>query len=356
MECIALKTKNAADQIALRGVRVHSRLAALGQKTTIEQSFVNLEDQAVEAVYTFPLPAGAAVCHFEVVTDDRVLTGEVEEAGKAEDQYDEAISEGHAAFLLEQNRPDIFTINVGNLKPKQAVSEEFGLLCSQTSFIAIEHRSLEERNDGQPAFRRVPVQLAHGWGGIQAAQAAGGAAVDSMLSSFDIDIQPKYQLAASGVSRSIARRMFSARLYDRLAAGRARFRGPASAARPPAPAFADPLLELLASQQAQGWFEWGSASEGLLKALGGSRDRCRCAIQAALPDSAGERDIRDLPPVVDTLIVLFLLRTKYSDREKMWKRAHDKAVRYVTRHMGTSEADVDQYLAILEGATDLAQS
>jgi len=122
MEGIALKTENDADQIALRGVRVRSRLAALGQKTTVEQTFVNLEDHAIEALYTFPLPEDAAVCEFEVITGDRVLTGQVEEAGKAEDVYDEVISRGHGAFLLEQNRPDIFTVNVGNLKAKQAVT------------------------------------------------------------------------------------------------------------------------------------------------------------------------------------------------------------------------------------------
>ncbi len=122
MEGIAIHTRNQADQIALRGVRVRSQLVALGQLTTVEQTFVNLEDRAVEAVYTFPLPAHAAVRHFEVITGDRVLTGRVEERSKAEDLYDEAISDGHGAFLFEQHRPDVFTVNVGNIKPKQAVT------------------------------------------------------------------------------------------------------------------------------------------------------------------------------------------------------------------------------------------
>lgn len=122
MDGIALTSKMEADRIALRGVRVHAHLAALGQKTTVEQTFVNLEDHSIEALYTFPLPAGAAVCRFELVTGDRVLTGQVEESAKAEDVYDEVVSRGHGAFLLERNRPDIFTINVGNLKPKQAVT------------------------------------------------------------------------------------------------------------------------------------------------------------------------------------------------------------------------------------------
>lgn len=118
----ALRTANPADRVPLRGVRLRSRLAGMSQKTTLEQTFVNLEDRAIEAVYTFPLPEGVAVCGFEVFTDDRVLTGKIEETGQAIDKYEGAVSEGHGAFLLEQDRPDIFTIRVGNLKPRQAVT------------------------------------------------------------------------------------------------------------------------------------------------------------------------------------------------------------------------------------------
>ncbi len=80
---IQLLSEKATDQVALRGVRVRSRLAGMSQRTQIEQTFVNLEDRAIEAVYTFPLPDGAAVCGFEVLTGDRVLTGQVEETDKA---------------------------------------------------------------------------------------------------------------------------------------------------------------------------------------------------------------------------------------------------------------------------------
>jgi hypothetical protein len=46
------------------------------------------------------------------------------------------------------------------------LSKEFALLCSLTTFIAVEHRSVEERNEGRPELRRVPVQVAKGWGGM----------------------------------------------------------------------------------------------------------------------------------------------------------------------------------------------
>lgn len=119
---IALRTLNPNDRVALRGVRLRAHLTALCERTTIEQTFVNLEPRAIEAVYTFPLPEDAAVCGFEVITGDRVLTGEIDEAKRATEKYEKAINDGDGAFLLEQDRADIFTIRVGNLKPKQAAT------------------------------------------------------------------------------------------------------------------------------------------------------------------------------------------------------------------------------------------
>ena len=46
------------------------------------------------------------------------------------------------------------------------LSRQYGILSPYTSFIAVEHRSLQERNDGRPELRRVPLQLAQGWHGI----------------------------------------------------------------------------------------------------------------------------------------------------------------------------------------------
>ena len=130
MESIALRTANPNDRIALRGVRLRARIAGMAQRTTVEQTFVNLEPRAIEAVYTFPLPEGAAVCGFEVVTGDHVLTGTVEESNRAIEKYEEAIDEGHGAFLMEQERPDVFTVRVGNIKPRQAATIRLTYVCA----------------------------------------------------------------------------------------------------------------------------------------------------------------------------------------------------------------------------------
>ncbi len=121
-ETFTLRTAHESDQIALRGVRLRGRIAGMTGHMTAEQTFVNLEAKAIEAVYTFPLPENAAVCGFEIICGDRVLTGVVEEKEKAIEKYEDAIADGDAAYMVEQHRPDMFSVRVGNLKPKQAVT------------------------------------------------------------------------------------------------------------------------------------------------------------------------------------------------------------------------------------------
>ena len=107
---------------ALQGVRIRAHVAGFAQKTTIEKTFANLEKKPIEAIYNFPLPANAAVCAFEIITDDRILTGQIDEAETAAENYQTAIEEGHGAFMATQVRPDVFTVTVGNLKPRQQVT------------------------------------------------------------------------------------------------------------------------------------------------------------------------------------------------------------------------------------------
>ena len=117
-----LTTRTAEDQVALHGVRLSGRVLGTHQQITLEQTYINLEDRAIEAQYTFPLPANATVCEFEVRTGDRTLRGEIDENTNNAKLYEDALEQGDGAFLLEQQRPDIFTAWVGNIKPQQAAT------------------------------------------------------------------------------------------------------------------------------------------------------------------------------------------------------------------------------------------
>src|SRR3990170_6403234 len=106
-----------ATPVPLTAVRVEGNIAGRGEKVKIVQSFKNGENQPIEAVYKFPLPEGGAVCGFKAIIGEKIIEGDIEEREKAFELYDEALSKGHGAILLDEERPNIFTLSVGNLKP-----------------------------------------------------------------------------------------------------------------------------------------------------------------------------------------------------------------------------------------------
>src|SRR5439155_26635763 len=128
-------------------------------------------------------------------------------------------------------------------------------LSSVTTFIAIEHRSIEERNQGRPALRRVPVMLAAGWGGsVHVAGACvtrmSGAAPAAMAppAQFLAEVDRSIDLSSAQSSGGFARRFMS------------RFRSTASfddsLSKPQAKvAPKDELQALLSLQSADGWFD-----------------------------------------------------------------------------------------------------
>ena len=81
----------------------------------------NLETVPLEVVYVFPLDEGAAVCGFEATVDGVRYVGRVKERDEAFREYDEAMEAGHGAFLLDEERADVFTASLGNMKPGASV-------------------------------------------------------------------------------------------------------------------------------------------------------------------------------------------------------------------------------------------
>ncbi len=116
--CGALCTVK-GEPIALRGVDIRVRVLDAASRTTVIQHYENTEEAPVEAVYSFPLEEASAVCGFEVEIGGRTIKGRVEEKEAAFEKYDDAMAQGHGAFLLDQDRPNIFTASVGNLEPGQ---------------------------------------------------------------------------------------------------------------------------------------------------------------------------------------------------------------------------------------------
>nr|WP_202420993.1 VIT domain-containing protein [Actinomadura rayongensis] len=108
--------------LPLDRVDVHASITGLAAGVEVVQGFRNPFDVPLEATYVFPLPDRAAVTALRMEVADRVVDGVLAERGQARQQYDAAIAAGKRAAIAEEDRPDVFTLRVGNIPPGERVT------------------------------------------------------------------------------------------------------------------------------------------------------------------------------------------------------------------------------------------
>ncbi|XP_066524935.1 von Willebrand factor A domain-containing protein 5A-like [Hoplias malabaricus] len=125
VNCGLLTNKN--EPVPLKGidvdVQVQGHVATVG--STLQ--YVNEEESPLEAVFVFPMPADASVCHFSAKIADKEIVAKVKEREEAREEYDDAIASGDQAFLLEESEEsvDVFRLSVGSLPPGQSAAVTF---------------------------------------------------------------------------------------------------------------------------------------------------------------------------------------------------------------------------------------
>ncbi|MDB4953366.1 MAG: Inter-alpha-trypsin inhibitor domain protein [Myxococcales bacterium] len=90
-------------------------------RLVLEQRFENTYDENLHVTYRMPLPADGAISGYAFVIADRTITGVVDRKAAARERFEQAVASGKTAALLEQERADIFTQQIGNIPPNQAV-------------------------------------------------------------------------------------------------------------------------------------------------------------------------------------------------------------------------------------------
>ncbi|MGD9685030.1 MAG: VIT domain-containing protein, partial [Candidatus Obscuribacterales bacterium] len=93
-------------------------------RVTVKQEFRNNFDETFEAIYQLPLDEHGAVERMVLRTGNRVIEAEIKRREEADRIYREAMSQGHTAALLDQERPNIFTQRVANIAPHQHIYVE----------------------------------------------------------------------------------------------------------------------------------------------------------------------------------------------------------------------------------------
>ncbi|XP_074497542.1 von Willebrand factor A domain-containing protein 5A-like isoform X1 [Sebastes fasciatus] len=123
VNCCGLLNAN-KEPVPLKSVEVELEVKDHVATVVSTLNYENKEDKPLEAVFVFPLPGDAAVCHFSAKIGQTQIVAEVKEKQKAREEYDDALSSGQQAFLLEESEqsPDIFSLSVGSLPPGESAS------------------------------------------------------------------------------------------------------------------------------------------------------------------------------------------------------------------------------------------
>ncbi|MCA9681496.1 MAG: VWA domain-containing protein, partial [Myxococcales bacterium] len=118
----------AAETMPLEHTDVSAEVRGHVAQVRVRQRFRNLRTKPIEVSYTFPLPENAAVDAMRMIVGRRVIESEVQTREQARDTYVQAVSQGHTAALLEQERPNIFTQSLANIPPGEAIEVEISYL------------------------------------------------------------------------------------------------------------------------------------------------------------------------------------------------------------------------------------
>ncbi|WP_426756851.1 VIT domain-containing protein [Myxococcus sp. Y35] len=120
-------------QVPLQGVEVTGELLGGHARVRVRQRYRNDERRPVEAVYTFPLPSDGTLSAFSMTCAGRRVEGVVKEREEAFRAYDDAVTAGHGAALLDEERRNVFTAQVGNLLPGEETVVEVEFLQAVTA-------------------------------------------------------------------------------------------------------------------------------------------------------------------------------------------------------------------------------
>jgi len=152
----AVLESHMGDEPILEDVRTEGLLDNLTLSIRAQQTYRNSGTTNIEATYTFPLPLDAVLLGFHVQIGDRKLAGRIVEKSAGEEAYEDAITDGDTAILLEQIRPGMYSASVGNLLP------------NETAKLTIEYSLMLRWNENKVRIH-IPTTLAPFYGDPNAA-------------------------------------------------------------------------------------------------------------------------------------------------------------------------------------------
>ena len=119
--CIVVTSAPTTSSLPLEHTDVVAHVSGPLASVSVAQRFGNSFSEPVELAYLFPLPHGAAIVDYELRIGQRVIRSEMKELEEARRTYSTARDQGQRAGLLEQRRPNLFSIELSNVQPGETI-------------------------------------------------------------------------------------------------------------------------------------------------------------------------------------------------------------------------------------------
>src|SRR5690349_5811923 len=112
------------DRLPLMQTKVDVSVSGVIADVTVRQVYENLGTRPIHARYVFPASTRAAVYGMTMTVGDVRTVARIRERKQAAREFEAAKQEGKSASLLEQSRPNVFTMRIANVLPGDTIVVE----------------------------------------------------------------------------------------------------------------------------------------------------------------------------------------------------------------------------------------
>jgi Ca-activated chloride channel family protein len=112
------------DHLPLKDTNVEIAVSGVIADVKVIQTYRNEGSRPINATYVFPASTRAAVYSMRMRIGDQIIYAKIKEREAAKQEFEKAKEEGKSASLLEQNRPNVFSMSLANIMPQDQIEIE----------------------------------------------------------------------------------------------------------------------------------------------------------------------------------------------------------------------------------------
>lgn len=112
------------DHLPLKDTSVDISVSGVIADVRVTQTYRNEGPRPINATYMFPASTRAAVYSMRMRIGDQVIYAKIKEREQAKQEFEKAKQEGKSASLLEEQRPNVFSMSLANIMQQEKVQIE----------------------------------------------------------------------------------------------------------------------------------------------------------------------------------------------------------------------------------------